>query len=116
MSSADVDEFVRTNLPPQHQNIVRILRELMAEGAPGASEVISRGSPAWKGGSILAIISHSKTHITFAFARGAEFDDDHDLLEGVGKTTRHVKLKSPDALDRDALRDYIRQAVALDQE
>ncbi|MER6007621.1 DUF1801 domain-containing protein [Nonomuraea angiospora] len=116
MSSADVDEFVRTKLPPQHQTVVRILRELMAEGAPDASEVISRGSPAWKGRTILAIISHSKTHITFAFARGAEFDDDHGLLEGVGKTTRHVKLKSPDALNHDALRGYIRQAVALDQE
>ncbi|MET7335135.1 DUF1801 domain-containing protein [Nonomuraea sp. NPDC005650] len=116
MSSTDVDEFVRTRLSPQHQSIVRVLRELMAEGAPGASEVISRGSPAWKGGSILAIISHSRTHVTFAFARGAEFSDDHGLLEGVGKTTRHVKLKSPDAVDRDALRDYIRQAVALDRQ
>ncbi|MED7925766.1 DUF1801 domain-containing protein [Nonomuraea sp. LP-02] len=116
MSSAEVDEFVRTKLPPQHQSIVRVLRELMAEGAPDASEVISRGSPAWKGRAILAIISHSKTHITFAFARGAEFDDDHGLLEGVGKTTRHVKLKSAQALDRHALREYIRQAVVLDQE
>ncbi|SDJ03415.1 DUF1801 domain-containing protein [Nonomuraea jiangxiensis] len=116
MTSADVDEFVQTRLAPPHQTIVRVLRELMAEGAPDASEVISRGSPAWKGRAILAIISHSKTHVTFAFARGAEFDDDHGLLEGVGKTTRHVKLKNPDALDHDALRDYIRQAVALDQE
>ncbi|MDX3105355.1 DUF1801 domain-containing protein [Nonomuraea angiospora] len=114
MSSAEVDEFVRTKLPPQHQSIVRVLRELMAEGAPDASEVISRGSPAWKGRAVLAVISHSKTHVTFAFTRGAEFDDDHGLLEGVGKTTRHVKLKSPHAIDQDAVRAYIRQAVALD--
>ncbi|MEW9531095.1 DUF1801 domain-containing protein [Microbispora sp. NPDC049125] len=115
MQSDEVDEFVRTRLLPEHQSIARALRDLMSETAPGASEVISRGSPAWKGDKILAIISHSKTHLTLAFARGAEFDDAHGLLDGVGKTTRHIKIRKLDDLDREAVRDYIRQAVALDQ-
>nr|ADK32566.1 hypothetical protein [Microbispora corallina] len=114
MPSDEVDEYVRSTLPEHHRSVVAALRDLMREGAPEAAEVISRGSPAWKGDKILAIISHSRTHVTFAFARGAEFDDGHGLLEGVGKTTRHVKIKNLGALDRDALRDYIRQAVALD--
>jgi hypothetical protein len=63
---------------------------------------------------VLAVLSVSTTHITFAFARGAEFTDDHGLLEGVGTKTRHVKLKQVEAIDRAALRDYIAQAVALD--
>ncbi|GAA3080390.1 hypothetical protein GCM10010464_50600 [Pseudonocardia yunnanensis] len=115
MASVDVDEYVSTQLPPQHQAIVGVVRKLVAETAPDANEVISRGSPAWKATNILAIISRSKTHITLAFARGAEFEDSHGLLEGVGKTTRHVKLKNPDAVNADALRDYIRQALALDK-
>jgi hypothetical protein len=116
MASNDVDEYVTTKLPPQHQGIVALLRELMSKGAPDAHEVISHGSPAWKGNRVLAIISPSKTHITFAFARGAEFADEHGLLEGVGKTTRHVKIKNVDSVDPAALRDYIQQAVTLDQE
>ncbi|MGI5154055.1 DUF1801 domain-containing protein [Microbispora sp. CA-102843] len=114
MPGYDVDEYVRNMLPAQHRSVVGALRELMRESAPDAAEVISRGSPAWKGDKILAIISHSRTHVTLAFARGAEFDDGHGLLEGVGKTTRHVKIKNLDALDRNALRDYILQAVTLD--
>jgi hypothetical protein len=114
MTGNDVDEYVKSKLPPQHQGVVGILRELMSECAPDAREVISYGSPAWKSNKILAIISPSKTHITFAFSRGAEFNDAHGLLEGVGKTTRHVKIKSLDGVNHDALRDYIRQAVALD--
>jgi hypothetical protein len=55
-------------------------------------------------------------HITFAFDRGAEFTDHFGLLEGVGKRTRHVKLKKPDAINHDALRDYITQAVTLDKQ
>jgi hypothetical protein len=110
-----VDDYLKTRLPADQQEIAAQLRALVKQFAPGAEEVISRGSPAWQGRKLLAIISVSKTHLTLAFARGAEFTDDHGLLEGVGKTTRHLKLKSVDALDRDALRDYVRQAVALDQ-
>ncbi|MGW5053093.1 DUF1801 domain-containing protein [Actinokineospora sp. NPDC004072] len=91
------------------------LRELMAAHAPDAAEVIAYDSLAWRGAKNLAIVSAAKTHITFAFDRGAEFTDGHGLLQGVGKKTRHVKLKAPQDIDRDALRDYITQAVALDR-
>ncbi|GAA4188071.1 hypothetical protein GCM10022252_22690 [Streptosporangium oxazolinicum] len=111
-----MDEFVETKVQPEHREIVETLRTLMKECAPDATEVISRGSPAWQGRKLLAIISVSKTHLTFAFARGAEFEDSFGLLEGVGKTTRHVKLKKPEAVNQEALRDYARQAVRLDQE
>jgi hypothetical protein len=114
MSNQAIDEFVKTKVQPEFQAIVDVLRELMREHAPTASEVIANGSPAWRGNKILAIISPSKTHLTFAFERGAEFTDQHGLLEGVGKKTRHVKLKNVAALNRDALRDYIAQAVMLD--
>lgn len=115
MSNEAVDEFVKTKVLPEHQPIVATLRTLMKEGAPEAAEVISYGSPAWKGNKILAIISPSKTHITFAFERGAEFTDQHGLLEGSGKKTRHVKIKKADSINQDALRDYIKQAVTLDK-
>lgn len=114
MSNAAVDEYLRTKVPAQHQDIVSELRHLMVECAPQAQEVILYGSLAWKGNKSLAIVSASKTHITFAFDRGAEFKDTHGLLEGTGKRTRHVKIKSIDAMNRDALRDYIGQAVMLD--
>lgn len=114
MASPAVDEYVNTKLPSQHQETVGVLRELMAECAPDANEVISFGSPAWRGNKILAIISPSKTHITFAFERGAEFEDAHGLLAGSGKRTRHVKIKTAEGVAVDGLRDYITQAVRLD--
>jgi hypothetical protein len=115
MTTNPVDDYLQTRLPADQQQIAAELRSLVKQFAPKAEEVISRGSPAWQGRRLLAIISVSKTHLTLAFARGAEFTDDHGLLAGSGKTTRHLKLKSLDDLDRDALRDYLRQAVALDQ-
>jgi hypothetical protein len=115
MSAADFDKAVEAKVPDGYRPIVAALRELMREGAPEAEETTLYGSPAWKGRRALAIVSVSKTHLTFAFERGAEFDDPHGLLEGVGKRTRHLKLKTLDDLNRDALRGYIAQAVALDE-
>ncbi|GIF48003.1 hypothetical protein DFJ67_7455 [Asanoa ferruginea] len=110
----DIDEYVTRHLTEPQSSIVGAVRALMAAHAPGAHEVISRGSPAWEGKKMIAIISRSKTHITLAFARGAEFKDPHGLLDGVGKTTRHVKLKTVSDVEDARLVDYVRQAVALD--
>ncbi|GGS24356.1 MULTISPECIES: DUF1801 domain-containing protein [Actinokineospora] len=111
-----VDEYIETRVAPAHRPTVAILRELMKQHAPDAQEVIAYGSLAWRGAKNLAIVSAAKTHITFAFDRGAEFTDAHGLLDGVGKKTRHVKLKKPDDIDRAALGDYITQAVELDRQ
>jgi hypothetical protein len=116
MSNLAVDEYLKTKVLPQHRGIISALRALMAECAPQAQEVILYGSPAWKGNKALAIVSPSKTHITFAFDRGAEFEDAHGLLAGTGKRTRHVKIKSLETMNQDALRDYIAQAMRLDSE
>jgi len=115
MSSAEIDAYVEDKLDPKYREIVAALRALMADGAPDAAEGLTYGSPAWRGKKNLAVISQSKTHLTFAFERGAEFEDAHGLLEGVGKKTRHVKIKTLEGINEAALRDYITQAVRLDQ-
>ena len=75
MRNPDIDAFAQARLTPEYQEFLTRIRELMAEHAPDAAEVISSGSPAWRGRRILAIISPSKTHLTFAFERGASFTD-----------------------------------------
>ncbi|NEA22294.1 DUF1801 domain-containing protein [Actinomadura bangladeshensis] len=111
----EIDTYAATKLDPRYTEILGALRALMAEGAPDAAECLTYGSPAWRGRKVLAVISQSKTHLTFAFERGAEFEDRHGLLAGVGKKTRHVKIKTLEGVDEEALRDYITQAVRLDQ-
>lgn len=114
MSTDSVDAVVEAKVSPEQRPIVAAVRDLMRQHAPQAEETVVYGSPAWKGTKLLAIISISKTHVTLAFDRGAEFTDSHGLLEGVGKRTRHVKLKSVDDVANPALADYVGQALALD--
>jgi len=112
--SNPVDEFVKIRVRPEHQEIAARIRALMRETAPDAEEVISYGIPAWRGNRIIAVMNPSKTRITFSFARGAEFTDKYGLLEGVGKVSRHVKIKSMKDVNEAALIDYIGQALAFD--
>jgi len=114
MSSADVDAYVKAKIRPEHQGIVAMLRELMYECAPDAHELVSYGIPAWRAKRILVVISPTKKDITFAFSKGAEFKDKYGLLKGVGKVSKHVKIKDLDTVNKDALRYYIKQALELD--
>ncbi|MFD0684903.1 DUF1801 domain-containing protein [Actinomadura fibrosa] len=116
MAGNGVDAYVATRLDPRYTEIVSALRRLMASAAPDAVECLAYGSPAWRGRQVLAVISQSKTHLTLAFGRGAEFEDEHGLLEGAGSKTRHVKLRTVADIDEDALRAYIAQAVRLDEQ
>jgi hypothetical protein len=114
LGASTVDEFVNTRVSPQFRGIVKMLRELMREAAPGAREEISYGIPAYRGTRILAVISPTKKDITFAFSRGAEFEDRYGLLQGVGKVSKHVKIKNVKDFNKEALRYYIKQALELD--
>jgi hypothetical protein len=112
--SITVDEFVKARVLPKLQPVVAMLRELMREMAPDVKEGISYGIPAYKGRSIIAVISPTKKDITFAFSRGAEFGDSYGLLQGKGKVSKHLKIRTLDDIDREALRYYIRQALEFD--
>jgi len=109
-----VDEFVRTKILPEYRPVAEKIRELMRQHAPDAEEIISYGIPSYRGRRMLAVISPTKKGITFAFSRGAEFEDEYGLLEGVGKVSKNVRMKSLEDVNPDALRYYIEQAVRLD--
>jgi uncharacterized protein YdhG (YjbR/CyaY superfamily) len=110
-----VDDYVNSKVPPEHRETVAMLRALVRECAPNAEEVVSYGMPVFKArNKIFAWILPTKKEITFSFRAGTSFDDKFKLLRGVGKHARHIKIKSADSVDRDALRFYITQALDLD--
>ncbi len=109
-----VDEFVQARVLPEHRDVVARLRTLMREHAPGVHETIFRCIPGFRGKGMIAVINPTKKDITFAFARGADFDDKYGLLRGVGKDSRHIKISSIERFNEDAFLYYLRQALELD--
>ena len=111
-----VDEYVKTHVLPQHQDIVRAIRDLMRDCAPNAKEYIAYGIPVWKTKKIFATLSPNQKAITFSFTHGAAFEDKYGLLKGSAKVARHVKIKEVQeiSVNEAALRDYIQQALEID--
>jgi uncharacterized protein YdhG (YjbR/CyaY superfamily) len=115
MDKVSVDEFVNLKVLPELQPVVTMIRALMKECAPEAQELISYGIPAYKTKRIIAVISPTKKDITLSFSRGAQFEDRYGLLKGVGKSSKHVKVKTLASANVDALRYYIQQALEFDK-
>jgi len=109
-----VDEFVKTKVLPELHPVVTMVRELMREMAPDATEAIRYGIPSYKGRKIFAVISPTRKDITLSFSHGGEFEDNYGLLRGKGKVSKHVKIKNLQSVNKDALRYYIRQALEFD--
>ena len=111
-----VDEFIQEKVPPRLHEVVAMVRQLMRECAPDATEKVSYGMPMWVAKWPLAWITPNKSYITLGFRAGVYFDDPYGLLKGTGKHARNVKLKTVADANTEALRHYIRQAVELDEQ
>jgi hypothetical protein len=52
-------------------------------------------------------------HLTFGFWRGASIDDPSGRLETSGQVMAHVKLRTPEDVDRELFASWLRQARDL---
>jgi len=95
------------------------LREIILEEAPNASEYIyqvytvaiwfgftGKMKDAW----FCYITTHAR-HINLGFPYGAALPDPNRVLEGEGKSNRHIKFKSMSDLERPFVLRYIQAAI-----
>jgi hypothetical protein len=99
---------------PEFQPVVEMIRELMKEYTPAVEEIMSYGIPTYRARRIKAVSCPTKKDITFAFSRGVDMENKYGLLRGVGKVSKHIKIKNLDQVNEDALRYYIDQALEID--
>jgi hypothetical protein len=93
------------------------LREIVLEEAPDASESIYQVYTVaiWFGFSgkmkdMFCYIATNAGHVNLGFPRGATLADPNRVLEGEGKTMRHIKFASLGDLERPFVRRYIQEA------
>jgi hypothetical protein len=94
------------------------LREIILEEAPSASESIYQVYTVaiWFGFTakmkdMFCYIATNAGHVNLGFPRGAEMPDPNRVLEGAGKTMRHIKFRSDRDLERAFVRRYIQAAI-----
>jgi len=73
------------------------------------------GVPVWSHNGIICTGETYKTRVKLTFAKGARLKDPKRLFNSSleGKVRRAIDIKEDDQINEDALRDLVREAVAL---
>ena len=104
--------------PREVQSLARAARALMMDVLPKVKETVDPTGPyityAYEPGykDVVSYITVSKQGVKLGVARGASLPDPKKLLQGSGKSNRHVVIKTPDDLETPGLRQLVRAALA----
>ena len=81
------------------------------------AEEVKWGWPCYTvGGRNVCSLMTMKSTVNFVLFLGAELEDPSGLIEGTGKSMRHVKLRSPEDIDRAKFRKFIKESIRLAKE
>ena len=104
--------------PREVQSLARAARAIMMDVLPKVKETVDPTGPymtyAYEPGykGVVSYITVSKQGVKLGVARGASLPDPKKLLQGSGKSNRHVVIKTPDDLETPGLRQLVRAALA----
>ena len=108
-----IDPFF-TKQPAPLRAILDTLRALLTETVPDAQGAIKWGMPFFTlDGEMMCAFGAHKSHVNLILSGPpGTYADPDGLLEGEGKTGKHLKLTSADRIPRDQVRAWLRTAAA----
>jgi hypothetical protein len=125
-TAAQVSLFDQLNkIPAATRPTVQAAIRMVKAVAPKAEEIAYRSQPPrsksamWKlaryavDGSNVVGVGTFADHSTLFFYRGRELDDGSGLLQGSGKDSRFITLRSPADVERPAVKRLVRNAFRI---
>ncbi len=103
-------------MDPALAPIARLVRHIVRREAPERRETVKWGMPGYAGRKNVCYIAAYSAHVNLGFYRGVELADPDHLLEGSGKSLRHVKIRSSQEASTPAIGRLLRAAVSKDRE
>lgn len=95
------------NAPAEQKPIMETVRTLIHQAVPDVSEEFKWSRPIFKTAKDFAYLQANKNHVNLGFYKGFEkLNDPNNLLEGTGKTMRHIKLKNNSDIDSGLLKEW----------
>lgn len=110
---APIDGFFARQ-PETLRPIVEELRKLVEQAAPTAKAALKWGMPLWElDGVMVCAIGAHKAHVNLILSGPpGSYADPQGLLEGEGKTGRHLRIVASGKVPTAAVRGWLRTAVA----
>ncbi len=98
-----VSQYIEEQNSPQKE-ICRRLREIILKTFPSIKEEMKWGVPNY--GNLYYFVA-LKTHVNLGFSMKNLSKDEIKLLEGTGKTMRHIKIKSTYDIDEEKIKKLL---------
>ena len=106
--NVQITEYIE-KAPSTQKEIMELVRILMHEEVKNLIEDFKWNRPIFKSTKDFAYLQSNKSYVTLGFTKDIEKLEDPDcLLEGTGKTMRHIKLKNLSDVDSKRLTSWIR--------
>ncbi len=108
-----IDAYVRSDRGALGDIVARLVA-MVRSAVPGHDELAVHGSPHFciDGEPFCYVVGYKK-HVNLGFCDGTRIADPDGLLEGAGKTMRHVKLRPGSTVPGAALSRMIRESARL---
>jgi hypothetical protein len=101
-----VTEYIE-NAPPEHKEIMETVRAIIHHNVKNLTEEFKWSRPIFKTTKDFAYFVTTKNYVTLGFTKDFEkLNDPNKLLEGTGKTMRHIKLKKASDIDNELLTEW----------
>lgn len=110
LAQAEVEGLI-SRLPPPVQPVVKLLRKVVLEVAPEASEQLEGGAPAYFVNGVFARIEPGEHDVLVRFLKGGKLPSANEL-SGDGDA-RVISFHDADAFKESVLRKVVREAVLL---
>jgi len=109
-----IDEYVAK--AGKMKGVLKALRALVKRTVAGCEEYVNPWKiPSFDSDGTVCGFMTGKEHVTFIFLRGAALPDPEGLLEGTGKSVRHVKVRTVADVKKPALKKLIAEAAKLNK-
>lgn len=103
----EVSDYIN-NAAPEQVELLETLRQLIHQSVPGTTEAIKWRMPVFSNGNNFAYLQTAKKHVTLGFYNPEKIEDPDQLLEGAGKTMKHIKLKTMEEVNAPLLTSWLK--------
>jgi hypothetical protein len=109
-----IDEYVAKS--GNMKGVLKGLRALVKKTIARCEEYVNPWKiPSFDSNGTVCGFMTGKEHVTFIFLRGAALPDPEGLLEGTGKSVRHVKVRTAADVKKPGLKKLIVEAAKLNK-
>ncbi|MGB0390591.1 MAG: DUF1801 domain-containing protein [Salibacteraceae bacterium] len=101
-----VTEYI--NNSPSQIDVLQELRRIIHYVIPNVKEDIKWGIPVFTKTKIFTYLRASKNHVSIGFYNLNKIEDSNGLLEGSGKTMKHLKIKKVSDIDEALISNWLK--------